>query len=482
MTTDASEKERVDQVREVYGEVTEGEERARGEFRYIGRGDSEADFSVAPSRWCRDSRARTRQIFATEICNVYDVLREVPRYHRHLIRRSVRVDIRTLLWHEARFRAIREQVDSLLLGVVVIAFLAAVLVVPGVYASGDTWVGHVLSYVSNLVFGIVASALAMALLMASAIVLGAVAALATSRRKIVGFSRASREAIYDSDFTMFGAAIITVLIAYALTRDPVPQTSFDAGMESAAWGVYFFAIYVLIVAILSLFSALRSGRFRANYPDGRLVLGLTKYISKLSSAKSNIGAWDSFSRRRKHHKLASLASEYEQYWPRCVKTPGHPDSNETASRWARQVASALYGRQLPILLGTGTTREHREDLLTILAAFVEGDPRAFDRDVPDGEGFVVAAWHRIGRMALVLLVVAVAIAFILVGVLQPELPIKLAEWGWPDVVVQRLTLGEGIQPQLLTVAAGFIGLAAKLIAPNGSPPASGRSGRRIAGR
>ncbi|XVU27343.1 hypothetical protein ACQPZJ_09965 [Actinoplanes sp. CA-054009] len=356
-----------------------------------------------------------------------------------------------------------------------VVVVAITLVVPGYYTSRESpwWVPA--QYLVNLLGGVAACLTAFVIFALAQLVITAAISTWEARRRGLRYWRAYNE-VLGSEAAVLAAAVVLVFLTYGAMRWlPLPG-ALHAAVMFGSLVVYAFAGAVVLHTVALLVFSLSARHLRSRHPDGRFVVGLAEYIDSLGEMRHDLGSWAEKDRRERISALEEVATEFKFDWPNRMRT-GHLNADNAAHEWGRRVAAAIYAKQLPILLGVGDRGHYTKDMADLLGAFLAGDPGAFPDDESD-QARSSGRWHQMGRSAAILLTALVGVACILVGVLQPELPDKLAEWGWPGPVVNRLRLGHGIQPPLLTVGAAFLGLAARLVTPQlASQSPFGRKGR-----
>lgn len=428
-----------------------------------------------PRRWGDVCRHNVRLFFLVHGVNAFRVLHRVPQWRSADLRQPVRHDTIAGLRFLARISAFDKMAENAVGTLVLLGVPALLLVVPALHvAPGLSFWLTVLNYITSIAVGTLIAALAAVLLIALVWFFAGVGCVLSARRWKLSY-RAAFQKASNNDFPFILATILLVSLAYSLVRWRRPPAFLEGAVALGAWSVYFFGAMIFLVMVQAFVLSLLIRYSRRRHPDGRLVIGLTDYVGSLDALDDEVGAWDEQDRRRVIRDLEELATEFKRDWPKRVGT-GYLHADNTAHEWSRRVAAKLLDSQFPLLLGVGQKQHQIGETLTVLGSFLSGSPQGFPEDESEPTR-IMAWWRRLGRVVAITLTGTMAIAFLLIGFLQPELPDQLTRWGWSPSVVNHVRLGTGIHPQLLTVGAAFLGLTAKLITPDVSTASAGRRRR-----
>jgi hypothetical protein len=217
-------------------------------------------------------------------------------------------------------------------------------------------------------------------------------------------------------------------------------------------------------------------RINSRLPEQLFIDRVTSVIVSISTKNSSDKDTDKPLKPIQYvHIMEDISRNFEQYWPRQFRA-GYPHVDLAARTWARQVAAAIRGQELPLLIGRHRPVDMGGSLTRIVAKVIA---KGRFKETPQGDRSYRRAvwWRRLGRPVLAALLLLATAALIFLTVWQPGLQYLLKAWGLTGVA-DAMSLPNDLRPGVLAGAVAVFGLFVKVIAPS-APDRAGHGGPKI---
>src|SRR5262249_13590792 len=128
---------------------------------------------------------------------------------------------------------------------------------------------------------------------------------------------------------------------------------FHAALSAATWA---FGVWIMIFIGSNLFIriywSLAWRRMSSRLPEQQFMDTVTSLItSTATKTNSSDDVADAPVKPLQYvHVMEDIANNFEQYWPRQLRT-GYAHVDHAAGIWARRVAAAIRAQELPLLIG-----------------------------------------------------------------------------------------------------------------------------------
>ena len=241
---------------------------------------------------------------------------------------------------------------------------------------------------------------------------------------------------------------------------------FHAALSTATWA---FGVWIMIFIGSNLFIriywSLAWRRMSSRLPEQQFIDRVTSLITSTSTKKnsSDEGADAPLTPLQYVHVMEDIANNFEQYWPRQLRT-GYAHVDHAARIWARRVAAAIRAQELPLLIGQHRPVDMSPPLADVVVKVILKS--AFEEDLQDDKSYRRAVWwRRLGRPALAGILLLATAALVFLAAWQPGLPHLLKTWGQTGLA-NTISLPNDLRPGMLAGAFAVFGLFVKVVAPN----------------
>ena len=241
---------------------------------------------------------------------------------------------------------------------------------------------------------------------------------------------------------------------------------FHSALTAATWA---FGVWIMIFIGSNLFIriywSLVWRRTSSRLPEQQFIDRVTSLITPTSTKKnsSDEDADAPLTPLQYVHVMEDIANNFEQYWPRHLRT-GYSHVDHATRIWARRVAAAIRAQELPLLTGQHRPVDMNPPLAHVVMKVILKS--AFEEDLQDDKAYRNAVWwRRLGRPALAVILLLATAALVFLAVWQPGLPHLLKSWGQTDLA-NRISLPNDLRPGMLAGAFAVFGLFVKVVAPN----------------